>query len=148
MIMKHGLLLTRRNKLPISDNKELRKTTEPRERKWRMKDTRQTNCDVLLFNWFYNRVLDLRLLLFFLFPNLFRHMVGLLGRVISPSQGLYLHRAAQHRKTRTNFHALSGIRTHDPVYEQSRPVPQTARPLDRQLRCIQLTNTVTSLLKY
>jgi hypothetical protein len=40
-------------------------------------------------------------------------MVGLLGRVISPSQGLYLHRITQHRKTRTNIHALSGIRTHD-----------------------------------
>jgi hypothetical protein len=34
--------------------------------------------------------------------------------VISPSQGLYLHRTTQHRKTRTNIHALSGIRTHDP----------------------------------
>jgi hypothetical protein len=41
-------------------------------------------------------------------------MVGLLGQVISPSQGLYLHRTTQHRKTRTNIHALSGIRTHDP----------------------------------
>jgi hypothetical protein len=48
------------------------------------------------------------------FLELFRHMVGLLGRVTSPSQGLYLHRTAQHRKTRTNIHALSGIRTHDP----------------------------------
>jgi hypothetical protein len=48
------------------------------------------------------------------FLNYFRHMVGLLGRVISPSQGLYLHRTTQHRKTRTNIHALSGIRTHDP----------------------------------
>jgi hypothetical protein len=47
------------------------------------------------------------------FLELFRQMVGLLGRVISPSQGLYLHRT-QHRKTRTNIHALSGIRTHDP----------------------------------
>jgi hypothetical protein len=44
----------------------------------------------------------------------FRHMVGLLGRVISPSQGLYLHSTTQHRKTWTNIHALSGIRTHDP----------------------------------
>jgi hypothetical protein len=43
------------------------------------------------------------------FLELFRHMVVLLGRVISPSQGLYLH-----RKTRTNTHALSGIRIHDP----------------------------------
>jgi hypothetical protein len=41
-------------------------------------------------------------------------MVGLFGRVISPSQGLYLHRTTQHRKTRKNIHALSGIRTHDP----------------------------------
>jgi hypothetical protein len=30
--------------------------------------------------------------LIFWFPNLFRHLVGLLGRVISSSQGLYLHR--------------------------------------------------------
>jgi hypothetical protein len=37
-------------------------------------------------------------------------MAGLLGRVISLSQGL----TTQHRKTRTNIHALSGIRTHDP----------------------------------
>jgi hypothetical protein len=44
---------------------------------------------------------------YFLFPNLFRHTVGLLGRVIS----LYLHRTIQHRKTRTNIHALTGIRT-------------------------------------
>jgi hypothetical protein len=48
------------------------------------------------------------------FLELFRHMVGLLGQVISPSQGLYLHRTTQHRMTRTNIHALSGIRTHDP----------------------------------
>jgi hypothetical protein len=48
------------------------------------------------------------------FLELFRHMVELLGRVKSPSQGLYLHRTTQHRKTRTNIHALSGIRIHDP----------------------------------
>jgi hypothetical protein len=44
----------------------------------------------------------------------FRQMVGLLGRVISPSQGLYLHRTTQHRKTQRNIHALSRIRTLDP----------------------------------
>jgi hypothetical protein len=48
------------------------------------------------------------------FLELFRHMVGLLGRVISPSQGIYLYGTTQHRKTRTNIHTLSGIRTHDP----------------------------------
>jgi hypothetical protein len=41
-------------------------------------------------------------------------MVGFLGRVISSSQGLYLNRTTQHRQTRTNIHALSGIRTSDP----------------------------------
>jgi hypothetical protein len=57
---------------------------------------------------------DLGSLTYRRFLELFRHMVGLLGRVISPSQGLYLHRTTQHRKTRTNIHAFSGIGTHDP----------------------------------
>jgi hypothetical protein len=57
---------------------------------------------------------DLGRLTYRRFLELFRQTVGLLGRVISPSQGLYLHRTTQHRKTRTNIHALSGIRTHDP----------------------------------
>jgi hypothetical protein len=65
--------------------------------------------------------------IFFGFPNLFRHMVRLLERVVSSSQGLYLHRATHHRKTKTNIHVLSGIRTRDPVYKRSSPVPQTAR---------------------
>jgi hypothetical protein len=56
---------------------------------------------------------DLRRLTYRRFLELFRHMVGLLGRAISPLQGLYLHRTTQHRKTRTNIHTLRGIRTHD-----------------------------------
>jgi hypothetical protein len=44
-----------------------------------------------------------------------QHTVGLLGRVISSSQGLYVHRTTQQRQTRTNTRALSGIRTRDPV---------------------------------
>jgi hypothetical protein len=41
--------------------------------------------------------------------------VGLLGRGIRPTQGLYLHRTTQtQNKTLTNIHALSGIRNHDP----------------------------------
>jgi hypothetical protein len=48
------------------------------------------------------------------FLELFSLTVGLLGRVISRSQSLYLHRTTQHRKMRTNIHTLSGIRTHDP----------------------------------
>jgi hypothetical protein len=73
------------------------------------------------------------------FLELFRHMVGLLERVISPSQGLYLHRTTQHRKTRTNIRAFSGIRIHDPSKNRPRPTPQTARPLwpaSRNIRAI------------
>jgi hypothetical protein len=57
---------------------------------------------------------DLGLLTYRRFLELFRHTVGLLTRVISPSQGLYLHRTTQHRETQANIHALNGIRTHDP----------------------------------
>jgi hypothetical protein len=32
--------------------------------------------------------------------NNLRHMIAPLGRVVSPSQGLYLHRTAQHRETK------------------------------------------------
>jgi hypothetical protein len=51
--------------------------------------------------------------------------VGLLGRVISSSQGIYLYTGQHgHRKTRTHTHtanidALSGIRTHDPGFRAS-----------------------------
>jgi hypothetical protein len=44
----------------------------------------------------------------------FGHLVGFLGWGISPTQGVYLHRTTQHRKTRTHIHAPSGIRTRDP----------------------------------
>jgi hypothetical protein len=43
-----------------------------------------------------------------------RHLVGLLGWGISPTQGLYRHRTTQHRNTRTHIHAPSRIRTCDP----------------------------------
>jgi hypothetical protein len=70
------------------------------------------------------------------FLELFRHMVGLFGRVISSSQGLYLHRTTQHRKTRTNIHVLSGIRTHDPSNQ-----PAKTHASDR-------TATVTGIKAY
>jgi hypothetical protein len=46
------------------------------------------------------------------FRNHFSWMVGLIERVISPSQGRYLN-TGQH-KHKPNIHALCGIRTHDP----------------------------------
>jgi hypothetical protein len=62
------------------------------------------------------------------FSNVFRQLAALLGRGVGPSQGLYLHRTAQHRKTQAYIHTLSGIRTHGPSVELSRPRAQTARP--------------------
>jgi len=50
------------------------------------------------------------------YESVFGHLVGLLGRGISPSQGHFLHRTSQHRKTRTHVHASSGIRTNDPNF--------------------------------
>jgi hypothetical protein len=70
------------------------------------------------------------------FLLLFRHMAGLLGWVISPSQGLYLPRTTQNRKTRTNIHDLSGIRTHDPSNQ-----PAKTHASDR-------TVTVTERVQY
>jgi hypothetical protein len=56
----------------------------------------------------------------FIFVLIYTQSVGLLGRVIEPSQGLYLntgqhkHRINAHTHTHTsNIHALSGVRTHD-----------------------------------
>jgi hypothetical protein len=53
-----------------------------------------------------------------------RHSVGLLGRVISSSHGLYLYTNTEKRAhTQTpNIHALSGIRTHDPGFRVSETV--------------------------
>jgi hypothetical protein len=44
--------------------------------------------------------------------TIFPQLVILFGRGVCSSQGLYLHRAAQHRKTGTEIHALSGVRIH------------------------------------
>jgi hypothetical protein len=52
----------------------------------------------------------------------YTHTAGLIGRVISPSQGLYLH-TEQHKRTikahNTNIHASIVIRTHDPSVRAS-----------------------------
>jgi hypothetical protein len=54
--------------------------------------------------------------LLFQFLGSIRHLVEHLGGGggISPAQYLYLHRTTQHRKTQTNIHAPSRIRTCDP----------------------------------
>jgi len=48
------------------------------------------------------------------YESIFGHLVGLLGWWISPMQGHYLHRTAQHRKTQIHSHALNGIQAHYP----------------------------------
>jgi hypothetical protein len=48
-------------------------------------------------------------------------MLGLPGRGISQTQGLYLYSTAQNRKTIINIHALSGIRTHEPRIHAAGP---------------------------
>jgi hypothetical protein len=56
-------------------------------------------------------------------------LAGHLWQGICPSQGLYLYRTTQQRKTLTYIHASSGIRTHDPCSSNPRPhAAQTARP--------------------
>jgi len=63
-----------------------------------------------------------------IYESIFGHLVGLLGRGISPSQDHYLRRTAQHRKTtQTHIHASSGIWTHDPSFRSV----ETVRALER-----------------
>jgi hypothetical protein len=70
-----------------------------------------------IHQWLYDPLLVPGLsfcsIFFFIF---FTQTVRLLGRMISPSQGRYLH-TGQHKhiiNSHTDIHALSGIRTHDP----------------------------------
>jgi hypothetical protein len=60
------------------------------------------------------------------FLNYIIRMVGLLGRVISPSQGLYLHRTTQHRKTRDKHPCLE--RDSNPRSPQSTGQDPRLRP--------------------
>jgi hypothetical protein len=62
--------------------------------------------------------------------NLFGQLVGLLGRGISPTQGLYLHRITKHRKTRTHPCLEWNSNPQSQCSSGRRPyMPQTARPL-------------------
>jgi hypothetical protein len=61
-----------------------------------------------IHQWLYSPLLGPDL--FFSSVMFSTQTVGLLGQVISPSQGRYLH---------TDIHTLSGIRTHDPSIRAS-----------------------------
>jgi hypothetical protein len=66
--------------------------------------------------------------------------VGLLGRVISSSQGLYLYTNTEKTHTHTqtlNIHALSGIRTYGPGFRaSSATVTGKSRSSELKLLCI------------
>jgi hypothetical protein len=65
---------------------------------------------------------------FFNFVMFFTQTVGLLGRLISSSQGRYLH-TGQHKhriKAHTDIHASSGIRSHDPSLRASEALDRAA----------------------
>jgi hypothetical protein len=79
------------------------------------------------------------------FLELFRHMVGLLGRVISPSQGLYLHKTTQHKKTRGK-HPWAGFEPTILPTNLPRPTPETARPLWPAISILSPTIISPSLL--
>jgi hypothetical protein len=73
------------------------------------------------------------------------HLVGLLGRVISPSQGLYLHGTAQHRKARTNIHDLSGSWPMILVSERSHSPARAATATGFFYRCPPYLTAVFSI---
>jgi hypothetical protein len=73
--------------------------------------------------------------------NLFGHLVGLLGRWISPAQGLYLNRTIQHRETQTHIHAPSRIEPAIPMFERSKTVlalDRAAIETGLSMKCIHL----------
>jgi len=65
--------------------------------------------------------------------NISGQLVQLLGRGISPKQGLYLQRTTQDRKTWTHIHASIRIRIHDPSF-QAAEHSTFLRPLDHRDR--------------
>jgi hypothetical protein len=72
-----------------------------------------------IHQWLYSALLAPAL--FFSPVIILTQSVGLLGRVIIPSQGLYLNTGQHKHRTNayTGIHALSGIRTHDPSVRAS-----------------------------
>jgi hypothetical protein len=73
-----------------------------------------------IHHWLYNPSFGPGLL--FSFVIFFTQTVGLPGRVISPSQGCYIH-TGQHKhriNAHTDIYASSWIRTHDPRFQASK----------------------------
>jgi hypothetical protein len=89
---------------------------------WNCVKRKETERSYFLSSLVALRFLENRGRLFLRFLNLVsRRLVRLVGRVVGPFQDLYLHRTAQHGKTRTNINALSGIGTLDPRVSDQGP---------------------------
>jgi hypothetical protein len=76
----------------------------------------------------------------------FRNLIKTRGRTTldewsARRKGLYLHRTTQHRNTKTNIHASSGIRTHDPINQAAKTYA-----LDRAVTGIVPFNLPTNIL--
>jgi hypothetical protein len=78
-----------------------------------------TRLGLFQFQWFYSPLLSPSL--FFSFVIFFTQTVGLLGRVISPSRGRYLHTGQHNHRINAyiDIHALGGFQTHDPSVRAS-----------------------------
>jgi hypothetical protein len=93
-----------------------------------------------IHQWLYSSLLNPGL--FFSFVILFTQSVGLLGRVMSPSQGRYLH-AGQHKiNAYTDIRAFSGIRTYDPSARAS----DDSSYLRQRAHCDWLRSTITRII--
>jgi hypothetical protein len=94
-----------------------------------------------IHQWLYSPLLGPGL--FFSFVIIFTQTIGLLGRVISLLQGLYLH-TGQHKhriNAHTDIHALNGIRINDHSFRSSED-STCLRPLGYRDRLIMLTLVV------
>jgi hypothetical protein len=72
--------------------------------------SKDTNLHSFIHQWLYSPLLGSGL--FFSFVISFSQPVGLLGRVISPSQGRYLHAGQHKHRIRTHDPSVRGARDH------------------------------------
>jgi hypothetical protein len=100
---------------PLRLTKTLSTGTNKKIIRWKLKHSAPLQSHSFIHKWLYSPSLGPGL--FFTFVIFFlTQTVGLLGQLISPSQGHYLNtRQHKHRtNAHTDIHALNGIRTHDP----------------------------------
>jgi hypothetical protein len=88
---------------------------------------------------------------FFIFLWIYTQSVGLLGRVIGPSQGLYLNTGQhKHRKTRARAHTHTHTHTHTHIHQTSIPYVGfeptiTATKRAKRVHALDLSATVTGV---